>query len=128
MKRLAVLCVLVGVSIAAAATLKMKWFDWTDGIGDKDGVATLHYVEGQGVTKIHVTITGFEADTSYIVDIGNGVVGGPLVTNHGGNGEVNLSNPLDITGTPLAVTIFRDHNGNGLVDGDDAAVAIGTAQ
>jgi hypothetical protein len=127
LKRLAVLCVFLGVSIAAAATLKMKFFEYTTG-DDQDGVATLHYVPGSDETKIHVTITGFQADTSYIADVGNGLVGGPIVTNHGGNGEVNVVQYGDITGTARTITIYRDYNGDGLVDPNDAVVAYGTAQ
>jgi hypothetical protein len=144
LKRLAVLCVLVGVSLAAAATLKMKWFCWTDEIGDKDGVATLHYVPGApggNETKIHVTITGFAPDTPYDVcirdfdpntpcvpSVGGCTVGGSILTNNGGNGEVNLSNSFDMTGTPQTVTIYQDINQNGVIDVNEPVFAIGLAQ
>jgi hypothetical protein len=135
-KRLAVLFVLVGVSIAAAATLKMKAFYFTTG-DDQDGVATLHYVPGLAVTKIHVTITGFAPNTSYGVCLDNGAVDSGVAngirTNEGGNGEVNLSNPGDITGTPRTVKIYIDTT----IDPNDPGygyynvgeeIAAGTAQ
>lgn len=141
LKRLAVLCVLVGVSFAAAATLKMKFFTWTDGIGDKDGVATLHYVPGENGgygagTKIHVTITGFVPNTSYGVYTANGLVdsgtANGILTNDGGNGEVNLFDPtLDITSLgPQTVKIYVDDPNNPNIGYYDAGeeVARGTAQ
>jgi hypothetical protein len=131
LKKLAVLVMFAGVSLAAAATLKMKEFDVL-GSGEQDGVATLHYVPGQDVTKIHVTITGFASNKAYGVLIGGGLldagVANGIVTNNGGNGEVNLSNPGNITGTgPLTVTIYADANGNGYYDSGEE-VATGTAK
>lgn len=127
-KRLAVLFVLLGAAAASAATLKMKEFTFRTG-DDQDGVATLHYVSGLGVTKVHVTITGFEPDTSYGVMIGaidTGEANG-IHTNNGGNGELNLANPGDITGAATTITIYVDADSDGFYDTGEE-VAVGTAQ
>lgn len=128
-KRLAVLFALLTVSVASAATLKMKEFCSTDGIGDKDGIATLHYVPGQGATKLHVTITGFESDRVYHVVIGASAVVPRIETNNGGNGEVSIDIPGDVTGSSCTITIFEDTNGNSeFDDGIDSFAAEGTAR
>jgi hypothetical protein len=143
MKRLAVLCVFVGVSLAAAATLKMKFFYYTTG-PDQDGVATLHYVPGENggngpTTKIHVTITGFTPNTPYGVCVDDGLVdsgvANGITTNSGGNGEVNLWTGGDFTFTSRTVKIYVDKNGDGYYTPFDPnapapleEVATGTAE
>jgi hypothetical protein len=139
LKRLAVLCVFLGVSLAAASTLKMKFFDPESincvGCSDPDGVATIHFAPGVG-TKIHVTITGFAPDKSYGVWIGglvdSGVVNG-ILTNPAGNGEVNLLNsgaPIFGDG-PVTVRIylntFENPENPGHYDDGDLIVAEGIA-
>ncbi|GMU81607.1 MAG: hypothetical protein AMXMBFR47_14780 [Planctomycetota bacterium] len=102
-KRLAVLFALLTVSVASAATLKMKWFDMYS--GEMDGVATLHYVPGQGVTKVHVTITGFQPNTAYVIKVAGGAFEQPVVTNNGGNAEASGSVISDITGEAQPVVV-----------------------
>ncbi len=123
-KRLAVLAVLACVSAASACILTMTWFDWTDGIGDKDGYAFARYAPRLDLTKFHIWVTGFEPNTSYGVNIGGGFLIAPpeagLQTNDCGAGYVMLSNPGDITGlAPFTLEIF---------DGTGAVVARGTIQ
>lgn len=104
-KRLAVLFALLTVSVASAATLKMKWFDTSDDPNNMDGVATLHYVPGQGVTKVHVTITGFQPNTAYVIKVAGGAFEQPVVTNNGGNAEASGSVISDITGGAQPVVV-----------------------
>ena len=136
-KRLAVLFVFAGVSVAGAATLKMKWFDGTTG-DNQDGIATLHYVPGLFVTKIHVTITGFEPSASYGISIDDGLIdsgtANGILTNPAGNGEVNLTAATDITGTPRTIQVYIDSDGDGYYTpasenyAGDEVVAYGTAE
>lgn len=116
-KRVAVLFALLTVSVASAATLKMKWFDTSDD-ASMDGVATLHYVPGQGITKVHVTITGFQPNTAYVIKVAGGAFEQPVVTNNGGNAEASGSVISDITGGAQPV----------VVEEAGIAVAEGTAR
>lgn len=126
-KRLAVLFALLTVSVASAATLKMKEFD-NPPDPNMDGVATLHYVPGLSATKIHITITGFNANTTYGVKVGGQVdaaIG--ISTNPSGNGEINLSNGGDLTLTAQTIIIYLDdNNDNEYTPGEE--VATGMAQ
>jgi hypothetical protein len=82
---------------------------------DADGMALLNYNPGQTRTEVQVSLTDFQANTEYTVDVLT-VYGGPtlrMITNARGNAQGHAIAITDITdgGNATAeVTVYIDSN------------------